>query len=183
MSLPILDWIVYLLLAAAAVIGYRRGFIAQLVSFLGLFVAWLSAYFFYDDIAPWVGKLIPIETFDSYPKYEFAVKAFKLDLYIVNTLSFVTIFLAVKLGLMIIGRVLSLIAKVPGLNVLNRFSGALLAAAEALALLLVAVHVMSILPSDGAQTLLADSPAAQWLLSLTPALWEQLQNLPQTIAL
>lgn len=181
-SVATLDWIVYLLLGAAAIIGYRRGFIAQLVSILGLFVAWLLASMFYDDVALVIGKLIPIETFAAYKKYEFAVQALKLDRYVINTLSFLLILTLVKVGLTMIGRVLNLIAKVPGLNALNRFSGALLALAETLLLILAAVHVMTIMPSDAAQRLLADSKAAQWLISLTPSLWEALSALPQTIA-
>lgn len=178
-----LDWIVYVLAAAACIIGYRRGFAAQLVSLLSLFVAWLTAYFFYDDAAHWVGKLVPVEAFVSYTKYEFIVRTLKIDRYVVNALSFLLIFLLVKIGLVLAGHVLSLIAKVPGLNALNRFGGALLALLETTALLLIAVHAMAILPSDGAQRLLAGSQAAQWLIGLTPSLWEALQSLPRTISL
>jgi len=164
-----LDIVLYVLLLAAFVIGFRRGFIAQLVSLLGLFLAWLTAYLLHDELSPWIAKLFPVQSFAAYEKVELVVSGLKLDTLVFKAAAFIVIFLAVKLGLTLIGSVLSLLAKAPGLNLINRWAGAALALAEAAVLILIAVHVLALIPSDPVQTLLADSAAAAFFLELLPS--------------
>lgn len=166
-----LDIVVYILLAAAFLIGYRRGFIRQLVSMLGMVVAALAAYLFYDDLAPLTGRFIPVETFASYPKYEFLVKSLRLDRYAVNVISFAIVFFVVKLVLNYAGHVLNAIAKIPGLNFMNRLAGALLGLSEAAVIILAFVYILTILPSDSIQSTLSGSKTAPFFMNLIPELW------------
>lgn len=175
-----LDLIVLIGLAAAFVFGYRRGFVLQLVSFLGLFVAWLTAYLFYDDIAPWVGGLIPVATFSDYTGYGFILNGLKLEPYIIGAISFALLFVGVKLGLTLAGHLLNVLAKVPGLNMMNRWSGGLLALLETAALAAVAVHVMALLPNDSVQSLLSGSRAAGWTMEWLPTLFGKMKELPSS---
>lgn len=170
-----LDIIVSIVLAAAFLIGYRRGFIRQLVSVLGLAVATLAAYLFYDDLAPLTGRLLPLETFATYPKYEFLVKNLQLDRYAVNVISFAFVFFVVKLILNYAGHVLNAIAKIPGLNVINRLAGALLGLLEAAVIILACIYIMTILPSDPVQQILSGSKAAPFFMNLVPELWNSIK--------
>jgi uncharacterized membrane protein required for colicin V production len=173
-----LDLIVLIGLAAAFIFGYRRGFVLQLVSFLGMFVAWLTAYLFYDDIAPWVGGMIPVEAFADYTGYGFILNGLKLEPYIIGAISFSMLLIGVKTGLTLAGHLLNVLAKVPGLNMMNRWSGGMLALLEAAAVAAVSVHIMTLLPNDTVQAMLSGSRAAGWTMEWLPALFGKMKELP-----
>ena len=163
-----LDTAMLVLFAASIIFGYRRGFVLQFVSLLSLFVAWLAAYLFYDDVSPVLGKLVATEVFARYPNYAYVAQGLSLDTYILNAISFVAVFTVVKLGLGLAGHMLNLIAKVPGLNALNRWTGAALALVEAAAMAIVLIYFMTLLPVDGVQELLERSRWADNFLSFVP---------------
>ena len=177
MTLNGLDYVMLALLVLALAIGYRRGLIAQVVSLSGFLLAYLVAFWLYRDFAPILRHILPVPSFESYQKYEFLVKGLRLDTYVVNALAFALLFFAVKLGLTLAGTVLNLIAKAPGLNFLNRWSGALLGLAEALLLLVIAVNVMTIMPADSVQKLLGGSRLAPYCIDGFPAVAGKLQQL------
>lgn len=172
-----LDITIGIVLFAAVILGFRRGFISQLVSILSLVLAYIVAYKFYDDLAPWLAKMIPLKTFAAYPKYEFIISTLHLDRYIMNALSFALLFFTVRIALSLIGSMLNLVAKVPGLNTLNRLGGVLLCFLEAGLLLLVVIHLLTIIPSDWVQGQLAKSQTAPWFIKAAPILGLKLQEL------
>lgn len=176
-----LDLIICALLGLAFILGYRRGFVTQLVSLLGLFVAWLVAYLFYDDLAPYVGRVVPVESFVRESGYESLLKGLRLDQYIVGALSFALLLFGVKLILAAAGHVLNLLAKVPGLNFLNRWSGGAMAVFEAVVIAAVAIQVMAIIPSEPLQTLLGGSRAAEWSMEWVPVIFGKMKELPGTV--
>jgi uncharacterized membrane protein required for colicin V production len=174
-----LDYIMLVLAAGGLILGYWRGFIAQMVSLAGFFIAYLIAYQFYRDFAPVLQTTFSIPASESYQKYEFIVKGLHLDTYMFNALAFALLFFGVKLALSVVGRLLHFIAKVPGLNLLNRWSGALLGIAEALLIVIIAVNVMTILPSDSVQKLLSGSTLAPYLINHLPSFAGKLHELWQ----
>jgi uncharacterized membrane protein required for colicin V production len=174
-----LDWALLALTAGGLILGYYRGFVGQLISFAGLFVAYIVAYKFYGTLAPVLRSTISLPSFEAYQKYEFIIKGLNLETYFVNALSFALLFFGVKLVLVVAGQVLNLIAKAPGLNMVNRWTGALLGLAEALLLVIVAVNVMAILPSDSIQQLLSGSTLAPYAIHGIPAIAGKLQQLWQ----
>ncbi|NEW08168.1 CvpA family protein [Paenibacillus sp. SYP-B3998] len=170
----------YMMLAAVALgllLGYLRGFIAQIVSLAGFILAYLVAFYFYKDFAPLLSNAVSLPTYQNYQKYEFIVKGFNLDTYILNAIAFAILFFGVKFALVIIGRALNMIAKVPGLNFINRWSGALLGLAEALLILIIAINIITIVPSDGLQKLLASSTIAPYLINEMPNVAGKLHEL------
>lgn len=176
-----LDLGIAIVLALSFVFGYRRGFVLQLVSFLGFFVAWLTAYLFYDDLAPWVGRIIPVASFISQSQYEPMLRGLKLEQYIIGAISFSLLLFAVKLGLAIAGHLLNLLARIPGLNALNRWSGGLLALVEAAALIIIVIQVLAILPNEPVQGLLSDSYVTDWSMEWVPLLFGKMKELPGTV--
>ncbi|PYI53133.1 CvpA family protein [Paenibacillus flagellatus] len=158
-------------------LGYNRGFIAQLVSIAGLFVAYLVAYVLYDDVSPIVARFLPLDKFEAYGKYAFLVEGLNWNVYFYNALSFALLFFLVKVGMSVVGRMLHLIASIPGLKKLNQWSGAALALLEAVVLFTVAVHVMSVIPSDPLQNTLRESVAAGYVIDHMPELAAKLQSL------
>jgi len=168
MTLPpwnVLDWSILVLIAGGLVLGYARGLISQLVSIAGLFIALYVAVRFYEPVATYLLQWLSLSSFSGYDKYEFLVKGLNLERYIANALSFALLFFLVKLALGIGGRMLNLIARLPGLHTVNRVTGALLGAIEAFVIAAVAVHIMTILPSDYVQDRLGQSRFAPYILN------------------
>lgn len=176
-QLNTLDIIAAVVGIAALGLGYHRGFIAQLVSIAGLVVAYLAAFWLYDDVAPAIAHLFPMNRLQSEGKYAFLAEDLNLDVYVYNAVAFALIFFAVKIGLSLAGRLLHLITLIPGLKTLNKWSGALLALLEAAILFAVAVQVMIVIPSDGLQQTLKGSVAAGAVAEHTPELTGKLRDL------
>ncbi|MCZ8516366.1 CvpA family protein [Paenibacillus filicis] len=172
-----LDWAVLVIAAAGTVLGYSRGFVGQLISFVGLFIAYLAAFAFYDKLAPLVRDTLALSGYETYQKYEFLTKGLHLDTYVYNGLAFAILFFGVKLAFSVAGRLLNWLASVPGLKLINQWSGALLGFVEASLLIVVAVYVMTVVPNDTAQRLLKQSVTAPYLLEHTPLVTGKLQEL------
>jgi uncharacterized membrane protein required for colicin V production len=177
MNMNGLDYALIALTVGGLVIGFYRGFVAQIISLAGFFIAYFIAFKFYRDFAPVLNKTIPLPASGSYDKFEFIVKGLNLETYIMNALAFAILFFGTKLALTFIGRVLNLIAKVPGVNLINRWSGAMLGVAEAALIIFVAVNVMTILPSEAIEHLLSGSTFAPHLINGIPSLAGKLQDL------
>lgn len=172
------DVVILVVVLLALAVGYRRGFITQLVSLVGLVIAYFTAYFLYDDLASRIAAWLPLDKWTSGSSYEFLVPRFKVETYLYNALSFALIFLAVKLVLSAIGFMLNLMAKVPGLNALNRLSGALLAGLESVVLIAIVLYLLAVLPSDGMQHVLGGSRLVPYFMDSATKVIQQLVQLP-----
>lgn len=176
-----LDIIVGIGLLLSFVLGYRRGFVLQLVSLLGFFLAWITAYLFYDDIAPWVGRFVPVESFVQQTGFESLLKELPLERFIVGAISFSLLLFSVKLVLSAAGHLLNLLAKAPGLNAVNRWSGGALSVLEAAVAAVVIIQIMAVLPYDSIQELLAASRMAEWAMEWVPVLFNKMKELPSSV--
>lgn len=173
----IIDIVAAVLGVGALALGYNRGFVAQLVSIAGLFLAYLAAYWLYDDVAPLAANLLPLERAQSYNQYAFLVERFNLRVIFYNAVAFAFVFFAVRVGLSFAGRILHLAASIPGIKTINKWSGAALALIEAIILFVVAVNVMSVLPSDSIQRALAESESSLFVMEHMPELAAKLHEL------
>lgn len=173
----LLDWLLLIAIVLWVIRGYVRGFISQLVSLVGLFVAFLAAYFLYDEVAVIVAKIIPITAWHKYEEYELFINILNLDAYFYNAIAFGVIFFAVKIGLSIVAYVLNIIAKAPVLNMINKLTGLALAVIEAAIILVIIINVMSAIPNDTTQSLLANSSIAQYILTKMPLLVDYFHRL------
>lgn len=181
MDLNKLDLILVIGMAASFILGCRRGFVLQLVSMLGFVVAWITAYLFYDDVVPWVAKVIPVDAFVSQTGFESYLKGIPLNQYIAAAISFSLLLFGVKLILTAAGHVLNILVRVPGLNMLNRWAGGLLALVEAAIAAFIVIQIMAVLPQTGVQALLMDSTAARWSMEWAPVLFNKMKELPATV--
>jgi uncharacterized membrane protein required for colicin V production len=172
-----LDWAAAVLVAAGVALGFSRGLVAQLVSFLGLFLGYVAAFMFYDELAPVLKELLGLSESETYKKYEFLAKNLHLETYVYNALAFALLLFGVKLALSVAGRFLDLLAAAPGLKQLNKWTGALLGLVEAALIVIIAVQVMTVVPNDTAQRLLKESTAAPYILEHTPLISNKLQEL------
>ncbi|WP_238322960.1 CvpA family protein [Gorillibacterium massiliense] len=180
----VIDLIIAAALLVAFVVGYRRGMVSQLVSLVGLVLAFYIAYRYSDDLAPHLSKWIPVSTFTGYGNYQYVLHTLQADDYILRALSFALLFIAVKIVLSAVGHLLNIVAKIPGLNALNRWGGAFLGVAEAALLSAVIVYVLSVTPSDPVQKALAGSKAVPYIMDTVPELLQGIKgsdlNTPST---
>ncbi|TVY07662.1 CvpA family protein [Paenibacillus cremeus] len=176
-SLNGLDWAVLVAIAAGTVLGFARGLVTQLVSFVGLFIAYLVAFALYDDVAPLVKSTMGLSGLETYQKYEFLAKGLHLDTYVYNALAFAILLFGVKLAFSIAGRLLNWLASAPGLKQFNQWCGAALGFIEAALIVIIAVHVLTVVPNDNAQRLLKQSATAPYILEHTPLIANKLEQL------
>lgn len=176
-----LDFIVVIVLVLSFVLGYRRGFVLQLVSLLGLLAAFVAAYLFQDDIAPYVARFVPLDAFIQESGFESLFRGLSLEKYIIAAISFALLLFGVKLALTAVGHLLNLLVKAPGLNFINRWTGGALSVLEAAAAAAIAIQVMAILPYDSVQGMLEGSRAALWSMEWVPALFGNIKELPSSV--
>lgn len=172
-----LDWGVLVTIAAGMVLGFSRGFVGQLLSIVGLIVAYLIAFAFYDEAAPLVRSALALSGNETYQHYEFLSQEMHLDTYVYKALAFAILLFGVKISFSIAGRLFNLLASMPGLKQVNQWSGASLGIMESALIVIVIVHVMTVIPNDTAQRLLKQSIAAPYILENTPIFTNKLQEL------
>lgn len=162
------DVSIAVLAAGAAAYGYYRGFLMQLVSVAGFILALVTAYLLFDETALALRRLVPLSGLKAYDKYAFWVEGLNLDVYAYNAIAFALLFAVAKLVLALAGRLLNLLSKLPVIHGINRWSGALLGLLEAALIAVIAVHVLSIVPADSVQRVLAQSHAAHVIMERMP---------------
>jgi uncharacterized membrane protein required for colicin V production len=163
----IVDITAAVLLIGGTAYGYHRGLIRQLISLTSFIVAYVVAFAFYDDVAPILRGLIPLTAFEPVEKYEEIVQGLRLDVYVYNALAFALLLFLIKIGLNVAGHLLDWLSRVPGLNMANRWSGALLALAEATLLIVIAVHVIQYVPAGAVREAFSESRVSEWVLQYT----------------
>jgi uncharacterized membrane protein required for colicin V production len=176
-SWNIVDITAAVLLIGGTAYGYHRGLIRQLISLTGFIVAYVIAFAFYDDVAPLLRSWIPLTAFEPVEKYEGIVRGLRLDVYVYNAIAFALLLFLIKIGLNVAGHLLDWLSRVPGLNMANRWSGALLALAEAALIIVIAVHVIQYVPAGAVRDSFGESRISEWVLQSTSQFTERWTDL------
>jgi uncharacterized membrane protein required for colicin V production len=171
------DLIIIGLFIVGVLMGYRRGFILQVVHLVGFFVAYIVAYRYFDDFSPVLKTWVPYPLMDEEVGNSFWSQMFDVEGMFYSALSFAILFFGTKILLQLVGRLLHLIALLPGLNMANRSLGGVMGLVEVFVILFVVVHVMLFLPWETGQMWLHESQIALWMTEQTPYLKDQLQDL------
>ncbi len=171
-----LDLIIIVLVAGAILRGFQLGLIRQLIHFLGFFIALFMAYQFSSMVTPYLQNLIPTPSFSQSTIYRFS-EAFQLPNLFYNALSFVLVFLGTKLILNIGGAILHQIASLPGLAIVNRFSGGIIGFIQMVFILIILLNVISVMPNTSIHQYVYGSLFSTYLLEFTPYLTETLYHL------
>lgn len=172
------DWTIAALLFVGFIYGYSRGFIRQLLSLGNTVIALFVAYFLSDDVAVWLKGILPKEALLKYESYAFIAGSEPVDRMFVKIVSFLVVFIIIKLLLLTAGHLLDWLAKAPVLNQMNRMAGALLFLFELIFLLLLLFQLGIIWPNDSIQQWIADAMFGPYMLEWSNELWTKVKELP-----
>lgn len=158
-----MDWlsgVILLLLAVDFIIGFRRGLIRQVFDLLGIVLALLAAVRFGPATSSGVvAPLIPAASAQA-----------------VQVLGFVIVFLATLVVMELLSHGIGLIAKMPGISVLNGLGGALFRVARGAVLISIVLSLVVALEIPAAQELIEASSIAQSLQPVAGIFWSELKD-------
>lgn len=172
-----LSLILFILLVFSFFIGFRRGFILQLIHLTGFIVAFIVAHRFYADVATHIRLWIPYPQFSTNSAGQMLIEAFNFEHVYYSGIAFAILFFGTKIVLQIIGSMFDFIAHLPILHTVNGWLGGILGFLEVYLIIFVALHIAALLPIDFIQQMLDQSMLAKIILDYTPVLSHQLKEL------
>jgi uncharacterized membrane protein required for colicin V production len=171
-----LDLIILIVLFAGIITGLRRGFIVQIMHFVGFFIALIVAYINYKKLADVFVYWVPYPGFSENAPSILGLDNIDVDQTFYRALAFVVIFFIVKIVFQILASMFNFIAYLPVLNTMNRFLGMILGFVEFYILLFIALYILALVPLAQIQSLMSGSIFAGLIVEHTPILTNMLQN-------
>lgn len=171
-----LDLALLIILIFGFFVGLRRGFILQLVHMTGFVISFIIAYIYYEELAPKLTLWIPFPVLDEESALNMLFEATNLDQSYYRVIAFAIIFFAARILFQIIGSMLDFLAHLPILKQLNVFGGGILGFIETYIILFILLYIAALLPIAMVQTLLNDSVLAEFMITNTPFLSDQVQD-------
>lgn len=174
-----LSIIIIIILIGSFFVGWKRGFILQLLRFFSFFISLFVAFYFYRDMANFLRLWFPSPDFSGNGDsiVSIVVTSFDIESVYYAIIAFFILFILTKILLNIVGSALNVVARIPVFRTVNRLFGALLAFLEAYLILFVILVIVSFLPMGAVQQAVQQSIVAQWMIHHTPLLSDWLHGL------
>jgi len=172
-----LDLILLLLLLAGFLMGARRGLILQIVHLTGFMAAYVIAYMYYDDLAPKIKLWIPFPTTTSTNAFFSILDHTSLEMAYYRAISFILLFIAVKIIWQILGSMLDFLADLPILRTINRWLGALFGFTEIYLIMFLLLYIGALFPYGGIEKAIDQSYIAHVMIEDTPFLSHKIHEL------
>lgn len=172
-----LSLLLLILLITSFFVGFRRGFVLQLIHLTGFIVAFVVAYLYYAELAIHIRLWIPYPQFPADNPAFMLIEAFNFEHVYYSGIAFAILFFATKIAMQIIGSMFDFLAHLPILNFFNGWLGGILCFIETLLVLVVLLHITALLPIEMVQDVLKESTLAKLVLDYTPILSKQLKEL------
>lgn len=158
------DLVIGVFLLLAALNGWRTGLVRQIISLLGVLVAYFIAKAAYPSFVPVVAKYVSVTTAtDGNPVATLIADTVLKNLH--GAIAFLLVFFVSFLIVKFVGRLLDMLAHLPGLSILNRISGAVLGLLLAVFIAALVVNVMSLMPQESVRDVLKHSQIASLLIA------------------
>jgi uncharacterized membrane protein required for colicin V production len=172
-----LDIAILVILIMGFFIGLKRGFIMQLIHLTGFIIAYIAANIYYDELASKLNLWIPYPSFGENTTLKLLTGSSNMEAAFYRAIAFMIIFFAVKTLLLIIGRMLSFIARLPILRQLNVWAGGIFGFCEVYLIIFILLYVAALIPIDVLQNPLSHSILAKTIINHTPVLSGQIKQL------
>jgi uncharacterized membrane protein required for colicin V production len=172
-----LDIAVLLLLIMGFFIGLKRGFIMQLIHLTGYIIAYIAANIYCDDLASKLILWIPYPGFGDNTTLKVLTNSTNIEAAFYRAIAFIIIFITVKMFLLVIGRMLSFIARLPILRQLNVWVGGIFGFCEIYLIVFILLYMAALVPMDLLQNTLSHSIMAEAMIKHTPVLSDQMKQI------
>lgn len=166
-----------IILMVGFIVGFKRGFILQLIHLTSFIISFIVAYVYYEELAPKLTLWVPYPQFSDNSTIKLFFEQTNLDDVYYRAIAFAIIFFAVKILLHIIGSMLDFVAHLPILKQLNIWAGGLLGFVEVYLILFLLLYIAALLPIDSIQSSLNDSMLAKGIIKHTPIFSEQIKDM------
>lgn len=172
-----LDIAILVLLIMGFFIGLKRGFIMQLIHLTGFIIAYIVANIYYDELASKLIIWIPYPNFGENSTLKVLTNSSNMEAAFYRAIAFIIIFFAVRVLFLIVGRMLSFIARLPVLRQLNVWAGGLFGLCEVYLIIFILLYVAALIPMAEVQNTLSRSILADAIINHTPVLSSQIKQL------
>jgi len=174
----LLTLIIVFLFFIALYSGAKRGLVLQLVLTIGYLAAFWLALEYHEVLREYLELIVPYPSASLDNNFVFYSQelGLKLDQAFYNGVSFLVILFGGWLVTRFVGGLLSFLTEIPVLKQLNAIGGAILSFVVSYVWIFLVLFLMSTVPMDIIQNMIADSSLAQWMITETPALSEEVYN-------
>lgn len=155
-----LDLVLLGIMAAAAWLGYRQGFLKQLVHLLAWIIALVVAAKGYPTVAGYLADRL------DWPDIGITIGSTDMGRIVMNVISFFLLFFGIRLLIRLAGSWLGFIQAIPVLSTVNRWLGVGLSLLKTALILFLLFSVLSVFPAM--QSAFAESWVIPRLLQWTP---------------
>ncbi|PWK13974.1 CvpA family protein [Tumebacillus permanentifrigoris] len=159
------DVVIGVFLLLAALNGWRTGLIRQIISLIGGLVAYFVAKSAYPSFVPVVAKYVTVTTATDGGNPVAMLIADTVLKNLHGAIAFLLLFFVSFFVVKFIGRLLDMIANLPGLSIVNRIAGAGIGLTLAVFIVALVVNVMNLMPQESIRGLLQHSQFAALLIS------------------
>lgn len=168
---------IIIILGVGFLVGFKRGFILQMIHLTSYFISFLVAYIYYEQLAPKLVLWIPYPHFGEDSTIKFFLEQSNLEDVYYRAIAFVAIFFAMKIVLHILGAMLDFVALLPVLKLANVWLGGILGLIEVYLLTFLILYFAALLPIEMIQTLLSESFMANGIVNNTPIFSQQIKDM------
>lgn len=169
----ILTTVIILLLLASFGLGHRRGLFTMIANVAIYVVAWLGAQWVSSPIGNWLANLLPA-THGSTPLSGDQLADLDLTQFFYHGLAQLVLFIVLLIILRTILQKLGWIKHLPILGTVDRLAGGIVAVLYCYLIILAVLLIGQLWTNGWWQAQLANSELAQWMVSQTPIISEQM---------
>lgn len=166
--MSILDVIITVMLLLSFWQGWRQGFVMQLTKIVGLILSAVVAFQYHRPVAEQLERWIPLSGMGQ------SASSFASSPFVQNGLYNIVAFLLLSFvtGLVVryIGSLLNSVAQLPVLSLINRLAGSVIAFVKTGLVFLLVLAVVSLIPVEGVQHILAGSSFAAYVKQEMPTI-------------
>lgn len=171
------DIIIALLLFAGMYLGYKRGLIMQIFYLGTIIIGYIVSMLFSSRLAYLFTSLIPIPK-DVTQGLEGIYQGLNIPSAYYKIISFVVLFIVIRLVIQILASALGVIRKLPLIKTTDRILGAVLGLVEIYLIIFVVLYFVTVLPTPEWKTeIFTNSTLPDYILQNTPILSEQFISL------
>lgn len=163
-----IDLILLLVLVIGFFIGFRRGFVLQVIYFAGFIAAIVVAYLYSDDLAPFLKLWVPFPKPSNDSAFSLLFDTFDLEAAYYRAVAFAVLFFGTKITMRIAGSMLDFLADLPILRTINGWLGGALGFVEVYLVVFILLYLGALTPIDSVQSIMNDSVLAKGIMEHTP---------------